>query len=191
MNVQDSWIRAEMGGTKQASVITKPEILIALLKKAKRPLIIIGHEIISDRVRTDILIRMVSEFQKTKGIPILTTSHIAGQVMERGIRLSGVLGSMEIIDRLRDPTWNGCDGNGQYDLVFIAGFSYALGSLLFSALKQNAPQTKVISLDPKYHPHATWSYANMKTDSWKAEIDRLIDLLHSENTHQKMEEIHV
>ncbi len=191
MNVQDSWIRAEMGGTKQASVITKPEILIALLKKAKRPLIIIGHEIISDRVRTDILIRMVSEFQKTKGIPILTTSHIAGQVMERGIRLSGVLGSMEIIDRLRDPTWNGCDGNGQYDLVFIAGFSYTLGSLLFSALKQNAPLTKVISLDPKYHPHASWSCANMKTDSWKAEIDRLIDLLHSDNTHQKTEENHV
>ena len=33
MSGQDSWIRAEMGGTKQASVITKPEILMALLKK--------------------------------------------------------------------------------------------------------------------------------------------------------------
>ncbi len=191
MSGQDSWLRAEMGGTKQASVISKPEVLMALLKKAKRPLIIIGHETISDSVRTDIIIRMVSEFQKSKGIPILCTSHIAGQSMERGILLSGVLGSMEIIDRLRDPTWNGLDGKGQYDLVLIAGFSYSLGWLLFSGLKQGAPGTKIISLDPKYHPHASWSYANMKTDSWKTEIERLIDLLHSENTIQKTEEAHV
>ncbi|MCA1916145.1 carbon monoxide dehydrogenase beta subunit family protein [Methanospirillum hungatei] len=191
MSGQDSWLRAEMGGTKQASVISKPEVLIALLKKSKRPLIIIGHETISDSVRTDILIRMISEFQKTKGIPILSTSHIAGQVMERGVKISGVLGSMEIIDRLRDPTWKGLDGKGQYDLVLSAGFSYSLGWLLFSGLKQGAPETKIISLDPKYHPHASWSYANMKTDSWKAEIERLIELLHTENTQQKMEEAHV
>ena len=191
MPAQDAWIRAEMGGTRQALVITKPDVLIALIKRAKRPLVIIGHETLTDSFRTEVIIRLVSVLHETLNIPVICTSHIAGQLMSRGLRVTGVYGSMEILDRLRDPTWEGLDGNGQYDLVCIAGFSYSLGSLLFSGLKQNAPQTKIISLDPKYHPHAHWSYGNMKNDAWKEETERLIDRIQSGNTHQGEERAHV
>ncbi len=191
MPAQEAWIRSEMGGTRQALVITKPDVLISLIKKAKHPLIIIGHESLTDSSRTDVIIRLVSVLHESLNIPIICTSHIAGQLLSRGLDVSGVYGSMEILDRLRDPTWEGLDGNGQYDLVCIIGFSYALGSLLFSGLKQNAPQTKIISLDPRYYPHAHWSYGNMKHITWKEETERLIDHIQSEHMHQGEEKAHV
>ncbi|HOL41837.1 MAG TPA: carbon monoxide dehydrogenase beta subunit family protein, partial [Methanospirillum sp.] len=116
MPAQEAWIRSEMGGTRQALVITKPDVLISLIKKAKHPLIIIGHESLTDSSRTDVIIRLVSVLHESLNIPIICTSHIAGQLLSRGLDVSGVYGSMEILDRLRDPTWEGLDGNGQYDL---------------------------------------------------------------------------
>ncbi len=187
MSGQDSWLRAETGGTKQASVISKPEVLLALMRKAKKPVVIIGHETMTDILRTAILIRLVSLLQE-KGFDVICTSHIAGQVISHGVTISGSFGSMEIIDRLRDPSWTGPYGKGQYDLVFIAGFSYSLGWLLMSGLKQGAPDTKVVSLDYRYQPHASWSYANMKTDRWKEEIERFLNLILSENTQTKLED---
>ena len=43
MAADDSWIRAEMGGTTRASLISRPEVLAALIKRAKRPLFIVGN----------------------------------------------------------------------------------------------------------------------------------------------------
>lgn len=188
MAEQDSWIRAEMGGTKRSSVISKPEVLVALLKKAKRPLILIGHETIDTDTRTDTLIRLLSIFQHHPNVSVLSTAHIAGKLISKGITPTATLGSMEILDRLRDPTWNGLDGKGQYDLIFMAGFSYSLGWLILSGLRQGAISAKVVSLDPKYHPHATWSYGNMKDDIWKKEIEQLIELI---NPEKKMKESYV
>lgn len=178
---QDPWIRSEMGGTKQAHVISKPEILVAMLKKSRRSLVIIGNETISGGKRTETLIKLILKLQNTYHTPVLSTAHIFGKLIALGIKPDANLGSMEITGRLCDPQWKGLDGNGQYDLIFVAGFSYTLLSLLLSGLKQGAPDTKVISLDPKYHPHATWSYPNMKPDAWLAEIDRFISLFSPDN----------
>lgn len=182
MGNQDPWLRAEMGGTKQALVISKPEILIALIKKAKHPLIVIGHETTSSGLKSDILIRLITQLQKISHIPLVSTAHIAGELISRGVTPEAILGSMEITDRLCDPSWNGLDNRGQYDLILIAGFSYTLGALLLSGLKQSASQTKVVSIDPVYHPHATWSFTNMKTDVWGDEIERFIKLLIQQKT---------
>lgn len=184
---QSPWIRAEMGGTKQASLISKPEILMALLKKSRRPLFIIGYESISPGIRNEMLIRLATVLQKTEQIPVLSTAHIAGGLISRGFTPDATLGSMETISRLCDSAWKGLDGKGQYNLILIGGFSYTLGSLLLSGLKQGAPGTKVISLDPKYHPHATWSFANLKPEAWQTEIERCIELI----TRKNMEESHV
>lgn len=177
MAEQEPWIRAEMGGTKRALIISKPEVLGALLRKAKRPLIILGTNSVSGTPETDFLISAIKKLHDTRNIPVISTGHIMGDLIARGFTPSASLGSMEITDRLCDPSWKGLDGKGQYDLVFIAGFSYTLGGLILSGLKQGTSGMKIISLDPKYHPHATWSYSNMKTETWKAEMEQFIQIL--------------
>lgn len=183
---QDSWIRAEMGGTKQANLISKPEVLVALVKKAKRLVIIIGTESISENPKDAILLSAIHKLQENTTIPVISTGHISGILKEKGIIPTATFGCMEIISRLCDPIWQGLDGKGQYDVVLIAGFSYTLAGLLLSGLKQGAKGMKIISIDPKYHPHATWSYPNMKTESWKIEIEKFIDLLLSDTKPVKM-----
>jgi len=40
----EPWHRAEISGPTKASVITKPEVVLALIKRAKRPILVVGHE---------------------------------------------------------------------------------------------------------------------------------------------------
>jgi len=39
----ESWQVAEVPGPKKASVITKPDIVDAMIKRAKHPVLVIGH----------------------------------------------------------------------------------------------------------------------------------------------------
>ena len=39
----DSWLTAEIGGPKKASLITKPEVADAMITRAKRPILIVGN----------------------------------------------------------------------------------------------------------------------------------------------------
>lgn len=189
MTGQDPWIRAEMGGTKQASIISKPEVLSALMKKANHPIFLIGSESITDNKQSDLLITLIKTLKEKWNVPVISTAHITGTLISRGLVPNASMGSMEIIDRLCDNKWQGLDGKGQYDLVILAGFSYTLGSLLLSGLKQCSWNTKKISLDPKYHPHATWSYGNMKFENWQKEIERFFDIIKTDK--KNMEESHV
>lgn len=163
----DSWLRAERGGTKRASLISKPEVLAALIQKAQRPLFIVGHEALLAGPEGESMIAFITSLQEMVRIPVLSTAHTAGELISRGIKPAVSMGSMEIADRLRDPSWKGLDGKGQYDLVLITGIPYSISWVLFSGLKQGAPKTKVVNLDPKYHPNATWSFGNLRTKDWQ------------------------
>src|SRR3989337_2024992 len=44
MATAEPWQKAEIAGPTKALVITKPEVVVAMIKKAKRPLLIVGHE---------------------------------------------------------------------------------------------------------------------------------------------------
>ena len=39
----EPWQKAEIAGPKKALLILKPEVVVAMVKKANRPLLIIGH----------------------------------------------------------------------------------------------------------------------------------------------------
>ena len=43
MPVTEPWQTAEIAGPKKASVISKPEVADAMIKRAKHPVLIIGH----------------------------------------------------------------------------------------------------------------------------------------------------
>lgn len=185
----DSWLRAEIGGTKRASVITKPEVLVVLLKNAKRPLVVIGHEALSAGPEGETMIGFIGYLQRYLRIPVLSTAHTAGELISRGIKPAASMAAMEIADRLRSPAWRGLDGKGQYDLVLITGLPYSLGWLVLSGLRLGSPAVKVVSLDRKYQPHATWAFGNIGVASWQSQIETVTDGLKKQT--QKGETKHV
>jgi len=46
MPLNESWLTAEIPGPKKASLIMKPDIADAMIRRAKRPIMIVGHGII-------------------------------------------------------------------------------------------------------------------------------------------------
>ena len=173
----DAWLRAEMGGTTRASVISKPEVVLALIKRAKRPVIIIGHEVTATGHESEVLIDFIKRAARTRPITILGTSPSVRDLISRGIRIDAVMGGMEIVDRLRDSSWKGVDGKEPYDLVLITGFPYSLGWILLSGLRHGAPGLKTITIDRVYQPHASWSFGNMAFGPWQEQLQTIVSLL--------------
>jgi acetyl-CoA decarbonylase/synthase complex subunit epsilon len=153
-----AWNLADVAGPKQARV-TKPEIIAALVKKAKRPLLVVGAEILNDGV-----IDRVIEIGK-KGIPIAATAHTIKTFLEKGFKpASSDLGVHEVTNLLKDPEWKGFDGKGNYDMVIFLGINYYLASRMLSTLKHFAPHLRAYSLDRYYHVNAEMSLENIFED---------------------------
>ncbi len=163
---EQAWIRAETGGTKQASLITNPAVLAALIRKAEHPVIIAGHLLVQPGMVSDTLTRFIKDLGDL-GIPVVSTAHTYRELTGQGITPVSSMGVMDLIQRLCDPEWKGILGTGPHDLVMLAGLSYSLCSVLLSGLKQGAQNSKTVTLDPKYHPNASWSMPNRKEDAWK------------------------
>ena len=70
----EPWQKAEIAGPKKALLIMKPEVVVAMVKRAKRPILIVGHqaaEEYSDDVKMiDCAIRM----SKAAAIPVVATA---------------------------------------------------------------------------------------------------------------------
>jgi acetyl-CoA decarbonylase/synthase complex subunit epsilon len=177
MAVDDAWLRAEMGGTTRASIINKPEVVGALIKRAKRPLFILGHDVMAAGPESEALAEFIDGTARARRIPILGTSHSVKDLIYKGIRTQAIMGGMEIADRLRDREWKGLDGQGQYDLVILAGFSYSFGWVLLSGIRHGAPHLKTITLDRMYQPNASWSFGNMAVDPWREQLQAILALL--------------
>lgn len=173
----EAWLRAETGGTTRASVISKPEVIAALLKRAKRPLFIVGHEITAAGFECETLTDFIEAGSSIGHIPVLGTAHTVKDLISKGIKVAAIMGGVEIVDRLRDPEWKGLDGLGQYDLILMAGLPYSLGWILLSGLRNGAPGLKTVTLDRTYQPNATWSFGNMAAGPWREQLQAIIGLL--------------
>ncbi|PWR71667.1 carbon monoxide dehydrogenase beta subunit family protein [Methanospirillum lacunae] len=179
----DSWIRAEMGGTSHASVIGKPEVIVALLNRVKRPIFIIGHEIAATSPDCESLTGFISTVSRVRHIPVLGTSPAVKGLISHGISIEAIMGGMEIADRLRDPEWKGFDNLGQYDLVLFAAIPYSFCWTILSGLRNSAPHLNTINLNRKYQPHATWSFGNIAVDPWKKQLQAAAVLLENGEKH--------
>ncbi|HWQ64224.1 MAG TPA: carbon monoxide dehydrogenase beta subunit family protein [Methanospirillum sp.] len=179
----DSWIRAEMGGTSRASVIGKPEVIGALLNRVKRPIIIVGHEVAISEPDCEAITGFISTVSRIRHIPVLGTSPAVKELVSNGIRIEAIMGGMEIADRLRDPEWKGFDNLGQYDLVLFAAIPYSFCWTILSGLRNSAPHLKTINLDRKYQPHATWSFGNIAVEPWKKHLQAAAVLLEKGEEH--------
>ncbi len=176
----EPWQKAEIAGPKKALLITKPEVVAAMLKKAKRPLLVVGHqaaEEYSDDVKMlDYAIRL----KKTAGIPMVATAHLIGELVKRGVQPVDSMSAMEIGSRLADPGWKGLDGKGAYDLALFMGLPYYMEFVILSGLKHFSTNLKTISLDRFYNPHASWSFPNLSVKDWSDSFEAMLSKLGGE-----------
>jgi len=176
MATAEAWQRAEIAGPSKAFVIPKPDVLSALIKRVKRPILVVGHraaEVSEGEPYIDTIIRIA----KAGNIPVVATAHIVGEFVKRGFQPATWMPAVDITARLQDPSWTGLDGKGQYDLAIFTGIPYYMEWLLLSGLKHFASHLKTVSLDRFYQPQAAWSFGNASLKDWKTYLETIANQL--------------
>ncbi|MFX0096338.1 MAG: CO dehydrogenase/acetyl-CoA synthase complex subunit epsilon [Candidatus Hodarchaeota archaeon] len=176
MSRTEPWQKAEIPGPKRSLVITKPEVVVSMIKKAKRPIMIVGHEITENEDETTI-IKYLIQLSKARKIPLVATANSVKKFLENRFKAAVSMPVVDIANRLQDSSWTGLDGKGQYDLVLSLGLPYYMQWLIFSALKNFSLGTKTISLGRFYQPNATWSFPNMSFKDWIESLEIIISKL--------------
>ena len=173
MSSADPWQTAEVGGPKKAAVITKPAMAKAVIGRARSPVLLLGNQSasaeIGDRKLVDYLLVLARMYQ----IPVIATGHINRALRDRGYENALVLPAVEAGQRIADPGWMGPGGKGPCDLVILAGLPYPMAWTLLSGLKHFAPHTKTLTLENKYQPNATWSFANLSEKDWQGFLEEI------------------
>lgn len=163
-------------GTKAAKVIEDPEEFSAIIKKAKRPLMILGPRAVEWVVDGKPVIEWGLALAKAVNAPLCATSHVRGKLTEMGVKPESTLEVVEIINRLKDPEWKGLRKEGNHDLVMFLGIRTDLGNQGLSTLKHFAPHLKTMTLCKYVFPNADYSLPNYrKDDKWKTFMDSLIE----------------
>ncbi len=162
----EPWQCAEIAATKKANPITKPEVAVALIKRATYPILVVGSNATERRMEGKLLIEYLIDFARASKVPVVATAHMVGEFLKRGYKPAGFMSAMDIGNRLVDPEWQGIDGKGHPDVALFVGLPYYMEALILSGLKHFAPNLKTITLDNVYHPHASWSFPNAGVKDW-------------------------
>jgi acetyl-CoA decarbonylase/synthase complex subunit epsilon len=179
MKSAEPWQTAEIPGPKKALVITKPEIVAAMVKRAKRPILIVGHKAAETKLGEETLIEYFIRLAKATNIPVVATAHIVKEFIDRGFQPGAWMPAVDIANRLQDPDWRGLDDKGQYDLALFTGIQYYMEWVILSGLKHFSSKLKTISLDRFYQPHASWSFPNISLKEWKKNLNVIENKLKS------------
>lgn len=165
---------AQIPGPEMAKAY-KTNVIGAIIKKSKRPLLVVGAELFDDPVMFDKAI----EIGKT-GIPIAATAHSVKGFVERDY-LENVytIGLHPLTNNLRFKDYMGLDGNGHYDTVIFMGIFYKFSNAMFSALKHFNRDVRRISIDRYYHVNANMTFGNLafNPDGYHEAVDEVIAVL--------------
>jgi len=175
MAAAEPWQTAEIPGPKKAFVITKPDVAAAMIKRAKRPILIVGHKAAETELEDKKLIDYMIELAKKGNIPTIATAHMVNEFLKKGYRPAGWMPAVDIGNRLADAGWKGLDGAGAYDLALFVGLPYYMEWTILSGLKHFAPNLKTITLDNVYHPNASWSFPNISVKEWIENLEVIIE----------------
>jgi len=166
----EPWQCAEVASTKKANPITKPEVAVALIKKAAHPILVVGSNATERWMEGKQLIDYLIDFARASKVSVVATAHMVGEFLKRGYEPAGFMSAMDIGNRLVDPEWQGIDGKGHPDLAMFVGLPYYMEGLILSGLMHFAPELKTITLDNMYHPHASWSFPNTSLEEWASNL---------------------
>jgi acetyl-CoA decarbonylase/synthase complex subunit epsilon len=173
----EPWQTAEIAGPKKALLILKPEVVVAMLKRAKRPILIVGHLATETEPESAQMIEYATRMNEATGIPIVATAHTINEFIKRGFQPAASMSAMEIGSRLQDASWQGLDGLGFYDLALFMGLPYYMEFVILSGLKHFSMDLKTITLNRFYNPHATWSFPNLKVKDWNESFETILNKL--------------
>jgi len=164
-----------MTGTKAARIIEDADEYGMLVKKAKRPLFVLGPDTLTKSVEGRPLIEYAVDIAKTLDIPICATAHTKKKLVEMGVEPASSYDIIEILNHLKDPEWQGVKKEGNHDLVMFLGIRSDLGEQGLSTLKHYASHLKTMTLCPYYFPHASYSLPNFRKEAqWKEFLDNFI-----------------
>jgi acetyl-CoA decarbonylase/synthase complex subunit epsilon len=166
----EPWQCAEIAATKKANPIQKPEIAVAMIKKAKIPILIVGSNATERYIEGKLLIDYLIEFANASKLSVVATAHMVGEFLKRGYTPAAFMNAMDVGNRLVDQTWQGFDGKGHPDLAIFVGLPYYMEALILSGLKHFAPDLKTMTLDNMYHAHASWSFPNATLEEWASNL---------------------
>jgi anaerobic carbon-monoxide dehydrogenase, CODH/ACS complex subunit epsilon len=161
-------------GTKTARVIEDPAEYALLIKKAARPLLVIGARALTMSLEGRTLIEYAADVAKTLNIPVCATAHTRKKLVESGIEPASNYDLVEIINHLKDPQWSGVKKEGNHDLVIFLGVRPDLAEQGLSTLKHYARHLRTMTLCKYYYPNASYSLPNLKDGKWKELLDALI-----------------
>lgn len=162
-------------GVKEATEMKEAAPLIRIIKKAARPLLVIGPQALEVQVDGKPFIDYLVEIARAGKIPICATAHTKKRLLELGVTPESAYDLIEIINSLKDPQWKGVKGEGCHDLVLFGGVRTDLGNQGLSVLKHFAPHLKTMTLCKYYYPNASFSLPNFrKNQDWKALLEELI-----------------
>jgi acetyl-CoA decarbonylase/synthase complex subunit epsilon len=173
----EPWQKAEIAGPTKALVITKPEVVVAMIKRAKHPILVVGHLSTKTDPENAKSIDHVIRLNKATGIPVVATAHTAHEFVKQGFQPTASMSAMDIGNRLKDSSWNGLDGKGPYDLALFMGLPYYMEFVILAGLKHFSTNLKTISLDRYYNPHASWSFPNLKVEAWNQSFETILNKL--------------
>ena len=160
------WQPTVIAGPKQALLVT-PETAEMMLKKAKRPLMIMGP-----LVKDSPVLALAAQIAEKWHIPLVSTGDAFKALNEVDVK-SKPYGVVEIVNLLKDPEWEGVNGKGKHDLVLFIGVIYYIGSQGLSTLKHFAPHLKTLTLCKFFHSNADASFPNMKDEEWIKYLEKL------------------
>lgn len=175
----EPWQTAEVPGPLKAFITPKPQVIVAMVKKAKRPILIVGHKVAEIDLGDGLLIDYVIRLAKASHIPVVATAHTIAEFLKRGFKPAGFMPLMDIVNRLGDPGWEGLDGSRPYDLALFIGLPYYMEWLVLSGLKHFS-SIRTISLERHYQPNASWSFPNISIEKWRKHLEDMINIWEGE-----------
>ena len=167
---------AEIPGPKKANILPNADVAASLIKKAKRPLLVIGSESVNLKTDDGDLVDFAIRAMKYKKLTVVATAHMVGEFRRRGAKRVNGMSLFVLGKYLSDVDWKGFDGRGSYDTVGFGGFTYYMEWLVESGLK-NFSGLQTISLEKSYQPNAEWSLGWMSESEWRKTLDRLVSKL--------------
>ena len=165
-------------GVKGAMAIEDPGQYANLIKRSRRPLLILGRRVLEIELGGKPLLDYAIEIADASRAPICATAHVAKAMIDKGRKPESTYDVIEIVNFLKDPGWRGVKGEGNHDLVMFLGFRTDIGNQALSTLKHFAPHLKTMTLCKFYYPNADYSLPTiLKDEKWKEFLDKLIEEL--------------
>jgi|APSaa5957512622_1039677.scaffolds.fasta_scaffold31939_2 anaerobic carbon-monoxide dehydrogenase, CODH/ACS complex subunit epsilon len=168
-------------GTKSGTIIKDVDQCAELIKKAKRPLLVIGGKVLDEKGLTKPLGEYAIDMADAVDMPICATAHSIKGLIEMGWMPESTLDFVEILNFLKKSDWMGVGKEGNHDLVIFMGIRSDLLERGLSTLKHYAPHLKTISLCNEVMPNADYSLPNWtKGKKWNGFLGGLIEALNDQ-----------